>query len=712
MMRNAKFVMILAVGGIHAELDASDQLVQKGSTWRYLDNGTQPAVNWPEASFDDSAWASGPAELGYGDGDEATVISFGPDSNNKYITSYFRQSFDVVDPAAYLTLNARVLRDDGIILYLNGVEVVRNNMPDGAVNSNTVADSTISAASEHNFAWFAIDPALLLAGPNVIAAEVHQRSDSSSDVSFDMELLADDKEFVTRGPYLQLATSTSILIRWRTDLETESRVWFGDAPGNLTQIIDEATLTKQHEVELTGLTANTRYFYAVGKPTQVLAGDDNDHFFWTAPDPGTVQPTRIWVLGDSGTANDEAAQVRDAYYNLAGVDSTDVWLMLGDNAYDDGTRTDYQAAVFDMFPQMLRNTVLWPTRGNHETLTNVYYDLFTLPTLGEAGGIASGTEAYYSFDHANIHFICLDSEGSDRSIGGAQWLWLEADLADTDQEWIIAYWHHPPYTKGSHDSDVETKLIEMRISFLPLLEAGGVDLVLSGHSHSYERSYLIDGHYGFAATFDEGHLRDGGDGKFDGDGAYRKGPLPNAGAVYCVAGSSGKLTAAPLNHQAMVHSVAVMGSVILDVNDKQLDLQFLDSMGNVEDYFTMVHGPWSHLGNGLAGTHGIPALEGEGTLIAGDPLNLSLSGALESTTAFLVIGVTPSFTPFQGGVFVPSPTFVIPLPTGATGDIDLGINWLMGVPPETSTYFQYWLVDPLAVQGFAASNATAGTTPE
>src|SRR4029450_1136767 len=116
------------------------------------------------------------------------------------------------------------------------------------------------------------------------------------------------------------------------------------------------------------------------------------------------------------------------------------------------------------------------------TQTGPYYDIFTLPRNAEAGGVASGTEAYYSFDYGNIHFICLDSFDTPRSATGAMAQWLQRDLADTTQDGIIAFWHHPPYSKGSHDSDTQTPLIEMRQNFLPILEAGGVDLVLSGHS--------------------------------------------------------------------------------------------------------------------------------------------------------------------------------------------------------------------------------------
>ena len=90
--------------------------------------------------------------------------------------------------------------------------------------------------------------------------------------------------------------------------------------------------------------------------------------------------------------------------------------------------------------------------------------------------------------------------------------WLTNDLAANDKEWVIAFWHHPPYTKGSHDSDTEGRLIDMRENALPILESYGVDLVLSGHSHSYERSHLLDGHYGTSDTLTGAMILDNGGG--------------------------------------------------------------------------------------------------------------------------------------------------------------------------------------------------------
>ena len=397
---------------------------------------------------------------------------------------------------------------------------------------------------------------------------------------------------VTRGPYLQMSTPSSIVVRWRTDVATDSRVSYGPAQGTLTSQVDQATLRTEHEVQLTGLTPDTTYYYAIGSTTKTSAGGDVEHFFITPPKRGVEKPVRVWVIGDSGTANKKAKAVRDGYLALKGDTYTDVWLMLGDNAYPDGTDREYQRAVFEMYPSLLRQTVLWPTLGNHDghsansdAQSGPYYDIFTLPRRGEAGGVPSGTEAYYSFDYANVHFICLDSHDSDRSPGGPMLTWLQKDLAATTQKWIIAYWHHPPYSKGSHDSDRESGLMRMRKNVLPILESYGADLVLSGHSHSYERSFQLQGHYGTSDTLTKDMVLDKGDGRGNGGGPYRK---KSKGTVYVVAGSSGKTSGGSLDHPVMYISLKQLGSLVLHIAGDKLEASFIDDSGRIKDYFTIL----------------------------------------------------------------------------------------------------------------------------
>ncbi|MCL1126242.1 DNRLRE domain-containing protein [Shewanella surugensis] len=403
---------------------------------------------------------------------------------------------------------------------------------------------------------------------------------------------------VTRGPYLQMANHESVTVRWRTDVSTSSVVRYGITVDQLDQSVVMSGSRTEHEVRVTGLNASRQFYYSIGTETETLEGGELEYRFMTSPPVGSDAATRVWLIGDAGTANTNAQAVYNAYLNHEGSDATSLWIMLGDNAYNSGTDNEYQNAVFDMYPELLRRSTLWATLGNHDgysadsdTESGPYYDIFSLPRQGEAGGLASGTEAYYSFDYGNIHFISLDSYETDRSVNGAMMTWLADDLAANTQIWTIAFWHHPPYSKGSHDSDNESQLIDMRENALPTLESYGVDLVFSGHSHSYERSYLIDGHYGDSSSFNASHQINAGSGHSDGDGAYEKidGGV-NMGAVYTVAGSSGKISGGDLDHPAMFTSLNQLGSVVLDINGYEITAKYLNSNGNVTDYYTLRKG--------------------------------------------------------------------------------------------------------------------------
>lgn len=400
---------------------------------------------------------------------------------------------------------------------------------------------------------------------------------------------------LTRGPYLQNGNSSAVSIRWKTSASTNSVVRYGTISGSLTQAATNLTAKTSHEMRISGLAPDTKYFYSVGTTSSTLASGTG-YFFVTAPT--NARPTRVWVLGDAGTGTTNQTAVRNAYYTYTGTRHTDLWLMLGDNAYNDGTDAEYQSKMFNIYTTMMRKSVFWSTLGNHDghsassaTQTGPYYNIQTFPKSGEAGGVASGTEAYYSFDYGNIHFVCLNSYDVDRSSTGTMANWLRNDLANNTKDWLIAFFHHPPYSKGSHDSDVDVEMVQMRANIVPILEDYGVDLVLTGHSHSYERSKLIDGHYGLSGTLTSSMVLNGGNGR--GTGAYTKsaaGPMPHEGAVYAVAGASGKISGGPLNHPAMFISINVLGSMVLDVDNNRLDAKYLDDKGVVRDSFTMVKG--------------------------------------------------------------------------------------------------------------------------
>ncbi|HWI55712.1 MAG TPA: Ig-like domain-containing protein, partial [Bacillota bacterium] len=170
--------------------NAPTTLVPAGATWKYLDDGSNQGTNWITPGFPDSAWKSGPAELGYGDKPdgrpETTEIGFGPNATTKWVTYYFRHAFTVAQAANLQGLTLNLLRDDGAVVYLNGKEVFRSNMPEGPIDYLQLATNTVSGIEETMYYPQGVDAALVRDGTNVLAVEVHQASRDSTDVSFDL----------------------------------------------------------------------------------------------------------------------------------------------------------------------------------------------------------------------------------------------------------------------------------------------------------------------------------------------------------------------------------------------------------------------------------------------------------------------------------------------------------------------------------------------
>lgn len=405
--------------------------------------------------------------------------------------------------------------------------------------------------------------------------------------------------------YLQQISANHAIVMWRGDAGS---VHYGEDINNLDQsVVGTNTDGDNYEAVITGLSDDTNYFYAVDALTGVPEQE-----FTTAPVAGNLPSDnniRVWLVGDSGTADANAEAVRDAYYNYNGDSDADLFILLGDNAYNDGTDADYQKAFFDIYGDLLKRTAAWSTVGNHEVggggisiLDSVgnapYIDIFNFPKNGEAGGVPSGTEQYYSFDYGNVHFISLDSQASARNSSkrAAMKTWLEADLQASNADWHIVFFHHPPYSKGSHDSDsagilgTDRPMIDMREEFTPVFENYGVDLVFTGHSHAYERSYNIAGHTGKANTFDAAvyaeldSFGDAKDGRIDGLGEYDQ---SEGKTVYTVAGSSGKISGGSLDHPAHFTSLNLLGSVVLDIGAYTLEAKFLDDSGAVQDYYSV-----------------------------------------------------------------------------------------------------------------------------
>ncbi len=263
-----------------------------GSTWRYRDDGSSLGTSWRNPTFNDGSWASGPAQLGYGDGDEATVVDSGP-ANDKHITTYFRTTFQVPDAARVVSVDGQVVRDDGVIVYVNGTEVFRNNLPSGAIDSTTLATGTVGGSGESTPLGFTVPAGLLVTGTNAIAVEIHQRSGTSSDISFDLELtgLAAPGDPDTTPPTspnpvtVDGTTISTIDLSWSTSTDDSGSV-------NYRIERDGAFVATTASTSFTdvGLDPDTTYTYVV------TAADPSGNETASSPidattDPDTTPPT-------------------------------------------------------------------------------------------------------------------------------------------------------------------------------------------------------------------------------------------------------------------------------------------------------------------------------------------------------------------------------------------------------------------------------------
>ena len=606
-----------------------DTLVNNNSYWKYLDNGSNQGTVWYTNAFTGAnTWAAGNAELGYGDGDEATVVGYGGNPAITHITTYFRRVFSVAPGASYSSLDLSLICDDGAVVYLNGTEIYRNNMPSQSTNP-TIGHTVFAnngTTNENNWNNITLCNGVILAGqPNVIAVEIHQASLASSDISFNLRLKGNTTGscpvVLTRKPYLQMIGTNSVVVRWQTSVPTDSKVSYG---AGLATVATNSTSSTEHEVSISGLTANTSYNYQIGYTSPIAFNfpTDAQTFFKTALPAATTTDFTAWVTGDFGTGNTGQLGVRDSYLNYANnptplAKKADIWLWLGDNAYADGTPNEYTATVFGIYPDIMKNTPIFPAVGNHDYANfgdspggphalpyhdnHEYFKVFSMPTTAQLGGVASNTKRYYSYNYGNVHFVVLDSYGvvTNDTIN-PMFVWLKANLAANTKKWIVCYFHHAPYSMGTHDSDIKFSMVNMRQYFLPLLERYHVDLVLSGHSHVYERSYLLEGHFGIENTLTTAMKIDGSLGNVT--PFYTKSLANGHGTVYAVCGNSGQGglvsginfpnpvgTTNGYPHDAMaVSDKDHYGSMILTFRNNEIEGKYLQSDGTIADNFKIV----------------------------------------------------------------------------------------------------------------------------
>ncbi|MGM0578838.1 MAG: metallophosphoesterase [Myxococcota bacterium] len=292
---------------------------------------------------------------------------------------------------------------------------------------------------------------------------------------------AEGRETLARAPYVQQTDAHSTHVLWTAQTEAPmavevtlpdgARVAHVDARADPAD--DEGPI-RQYVARIDGLEPDTLYCY------RVLAGDVplvERTGFATAPGPDAH--VEFAAFGDSGHGGGDQEAV---YAQLRSV-PLDLAVITGDVAYPSGTLAQLEAHYFDVYEDLVASVPMFPTTGNHDYRTRSaqpFRDVFSLPD----NGVEGASERWYSFDWGPVHFVALDTE----RVGPAQAAWLEEDLAADDHPWTVVYTHEPPYSSGYHGSNHE-----VREWLAPILERHGVDLVLAGHDHHYERTVPIGG---------------------------------------------------------------------------------------------------------------------------------------------------------------------------------------------------------------------------
>jgi len=471
--------MLLCLG-MHNALFSQTTLVNTGSSWKYLDNGSNQGTAWTATTINETGWAQGNAQLGYGDGDEATIVSYGGNASNKHITTYFRKTFTIADASLFLNYTLRVKRDDGVAVYVNGNEVYRDNLAAGA-SYTTLA--SLASDDGAGFQTTTLPIGTFVTGSNTIAVEIHQNAANSSDISFDLELIGN----TSVAPSL-----TQKHIRWGTSknpLEGLTIAWTNATTATTDQI--RWGYTTGYEQGTTNVSSRAGYAAATNKFFSftfpgVLTSNATIYYSLFDSVSGVWSPQKTYTTSPPLNTNTFSfAAVGDSRTNV-GVWNTiatltknrnPAFVVFNGDIVDTGSSASQWDAWFDNGTNLIENKMILHAQGNHDVASASYYqNIFDLPKNN-----VPTTELYYSVEYGEAIFICLNSETPGDA---AQRTWLQNTLiANAGKKWKIISFHRPFYTVGPHAGEMDAYWNTWFKDF----DDYGVDLILTGHDHLYER---------------------------------------------------------------------------------------------------------------------------------------------------------------------------------------------------------------------------------
>lgn len=476
----------------------SGALIPVGAWWRYELLAGQPMVpGWTAGDFDDRGWSEAPAGFSAGMyGYEQAATQVPTTVQGTMVRGIrMRHRWEVRDPASIETLTLRVDYEDGLVGWLNGEEVFRRGLPEGApVSGLEVPTPRFSGMVE----MIDLTPfrRLLVPGTNVLALVVLEASSLGATLFAWPELRAN---FV-RGPMVQNVSSEGATVFWRTAFPVEARLVYSEAGGADRPVTVSTGLGTNGVVVLSGLSSGTAYDYRVewdGAEGRVTSEPSR---FTTFRNSGDLD---FLVVGDTGSGSSAQHGIAAAMAR----ERVDLVLHTGDISYPVFADGQIDLRCHSAYEKQMSGVPFFFTVGNHDFYGGdaAYLEAFWLPTNS-----VTATEHYYSFDHGDAHFVSLfvpwygvSQLGLVQPDGSrtAAYRWLTQDLAQTAKPWKFVFFHQPMITSGPHildDYDVSGRkdVEELREAVLPALSAGGVQVVFMGHDHAWERFAPTNGVHG------------------------------------------------------------------------------------------------------------------------------------------------------------------------------------------------------------------------
>ncbi|OHE62714.1 MAG: hypothetical protein A2Z99_20765 [Treponema sp. GWB1_62_6] len=527
-------ISVLALAGAASAFAESSIILPRDAVWKYDDSGKDLGSGWRSADFADAAWKRGKAPLGFGDDVSetdptlpiGTVVGYGPNADNKNMTTYLRTEVAAGSLAGFDSLSVYVHADDGAVVYINGVEVIRRGIAAGiAVSYST------GAKFKPKEETITLPVSVLKEGLNLIAAEVHQDDGSSSDLWFELGIQAVSSSAgatsTTTGavairvpdPSAPLGKVAKAVATVYGDTRSEMGfTWYTTAAsdGSDVQIVEKtmsvpdfskaknftgtwalpANSPKEvlHKGEAVGLTPGTAYWYRVGDASRKLWSDAGA--FSTAPKTGAF--TFIDLADPQAKNEDEAVLASRTLAAATAIFKDAAFMAINGDLVDVGMMEQQWDWLFGHSRETLRALPLVPLAGNHDEDKSSFIDHFNLKV---PRGSATVSGAYYSFDWSNAHFIVLNTnedspEWADLTPAQVDWFVSDAKAAKkAGAGWIVVFLHKGPYTTSNHATDGDmTAANGVRTKFAPLLDDLGIDLVFQGHDHIYARSLpIVDG---------------------------------------------------------------------------------------------------------------------------------------------------------------------------------------------------------------------------